>query len=85
MRIISVQVPPALLGPCYELVEGMTHLDRALIAVLMCNGFHSGYSTAIADLSGEKPRNLHMEYVNEQNSATPPAAGKPAASAGSNN
>lgn len=80
LRIISVQVPPGLVGPVAEMVLGMHHLDRSLLSVLISVGFHSGYSTAIADLSADPPRHLHVEYINEQRSAST-AAATPAAAA----
>lgn len=66
LRILSVQVPPDLKQAFAEMVGGMNHLDRALLAVSFSNAFHGGYSTAIEDLSQPSPRNLHMEYMNDK-------------------
>lgn len=64
LRIIAVSAPPAAVKDCFSVVDGMPMQDLALFCVCMCNAFHSGYSTAIADMSADNPRNLHLEYVN---------------------
>ncbi len=75
LRILSVSISPQLLSAFAEMVSGWEQVDIALLAVGFCHSFHSGYSTAIDD--GASNKNLHVEYVNEQQRAAASAASQP--------
>ncbi len=78
LRILSVSISPQLVSAFAEMVSGWEQVDIALLAVGLCHSFHSGYSTAIDDTAAN--RNLHVEYVNEQQRnavAASNAAGQP--------
>lgn len=64
LRILSVSVSPQLISAFAEMTANWEQVDLALLAAGLCHSFHSGYSTAIADVSTDK--NLHLEYINEQ-------------------
>lgn len=80
LRIISQLFPAVILQAGAEMCSDMSHLDRAIICVMSCNSFHSGYSQAIADLTANPPKNLHVEYEQQQRPApTSPATNGAAA------
>lgn len=64
LRILSVSVSPQLFTAFAEMTSNWEQVDLALLATGLCHSFHSGYSTAITDVAADK--NLHLEYVNEQ-------------------